>query len=144
MAIYFRGGNSPEITNIVELLEHGFLGHIEKESYQFKETYHDEELEETECNPARRSFSALVEICQTYFPETTEKDVAKVVIDFIRGGTSSFLCCGFCSTINKVVFCRQHSDYNLPNISSWGNSNPKSKIGDDGISFNYILELANN
>jgi len=140
MAIYFIGGSSPDVTNIEELIAKGF-----KESgqgYNFAETFINAECTEVECKPARRSFLALVEICQTYFPETTQEDVAKVLVELIQGKENSFLACGFCGNINKVVFCRQYSEFIKPGISSWGMTNASSREGQDGISFNQILKLA--
>jgi hypothetical protein len=142
VAIYFKGGDSPDITNIEELIKNGFYGTSYFLSHQFEQTYFDSEYKELECKAARRSFTALVEICQTYFPETTEEDVAKVLVKLISGKEDSYLACGFCSTINKVVFCKQYSEFLKPGISSWGNINATTREGEDGISFNQILKLA--
>ncbi len=62
--------------NIKELIIYGFdQGHVNK----FVPTYHDQACTVQECHSARRSFEDLLEICKTYFAETTPKQLARTL-----------------------------------------------------------------
>mgnify|MGYP006274754327 CR=1 FL=1 len=75
---------------------------------KFCKTFHDEELTQEECHVARRSFKALVEIAQTYFPNTTEKEVAAFLVK--AGKDQDFrMSTLYCPDIKKWVFCRYPS-----------------------------------
>jgi hypothetical protein len=94
--IYFREADKAK--NIEQLIRLGF------ESYSgpsFVETYSDSNFTLLECKKAFRSFNALLEICQTYFPNTTAKELAKLLFD-----TNKFVYALFCNTIDEVVFTK--------------------------------------
>lgn len=46
---------------------------------KFPETFHNKECTYFQCHAARRSFEDLFDISQTYFPETTEEELAKLL-----------------------------------------------------------------
>jgi hypothetical protein len=70
---------------------------------KFCETFHDPELTQEECHKARRSFKALVEIAQTYYPNTSEKEVAALLVK--AGKDQSFrMSTLYCPDIKKWVF----------------------------------------
>jgi len=60
-------------------------------------TYFDKECTQIQCSASRRSFEDLLSLCKTYFPETTEKDLMKTLIDM---GMRYYRCGG----IGKIVF----------------------------------------
>lgn len=93
MSIYLRIPIGSEIHNIKELLyilysNHGYANF----------TYRDKGLTILQCYGLRRSFEDLLEICQTYFPSTTEEDLMKELLD------STYLKWSKCGDINKIVF----------------------------------------
>lgn len=94
MKIYLR---NPDTSSLENLIKEGFSQH----SYQFVETYFDEECLNVQCRTARRSFEDLWEIAKTYFPETTEVILAKTLQNLFN---KSFLLLSYCSDIRKAVF----------------------------------------
>ena len=72
-----------------------------------KITYLDEECTEEECHAARRSLEDITAICQTYFPDVTDKEI----INFMYSTRESLWWrAHWCSDIYKMVFIRnQHS-----------------------------------
>lgn len=90
--IYFKGADTAH--NIKELLENGFY-----KNTLFQATYKDPEYRILQCKVARRSFPDLLEICRTYFPKTTESDLARLLsIDY-----NSF----YCKDIGRLVFLNE-------------------------------------
>jgi hypothetical protein len=71
--IYLNLAEGEVPTDLLELMSTGFtaLGG------RFVETYHDEECTQQQCHAANRSFSDLLAISQTYFPQATETDLIK-------------------------------------------------------------------
>lgn len=135
--IYFQGAHKAK--NIEELIRLGF-----KESgslCSFSETYSDDEFTVLECKKAFRSFNALLEICQTYFPNTTAKELAKLLFD-----TKDLAFAMFCSTIHEVVFTKfeiddddEDSDNMFYRLEQNANYDTK---GISGISFKDIYKLS--
>lgn len=107
MAIYLKLPDNLHLNNIDELLIYGYNNGF---VYRFVETYADIECKQRECHSARRSFEDLLEICQTYFPETTERDLAKSLYKLSHTENALSLKPGchirimYCSTIEKMVF----------------------------------------
>jgi len=100
-----------------------------------------------------RSFSDILSLCCNYFPDCTEKDLAKVLISFWEKRNIHAL---FCSNIGKVVFCERHNNdpnIDLPSLISPKYFNPNNpdayaqshnqptKVGVDGHSFIEIYNL---
>ena len=135
--IYFEGGDKAK--NLQELLELGFsyyAAYCAPGMYKFKHTFLDKECTRHDCWYARRSFGDLLEITQTYFPETTEEDLAYSLIYKLKDSYARL-----CHEINKVVF------YKLTSLTGWhGIANVDGdapyKLDGTGISFNHIKQLA--
>lgn len=132
MNIYFR--TNSEINNIYDLLVDGFSTMDGK----FKITYYDLELTSQECHSARRSFEDLLSICQTYFPETSEKELAKTLLEINNNiGLYSI----YCSDIEKAVFRRNSGakgkDYFITNFLT----KERDEKGRGEYSINEILNL---
>lgn len=102
MKIYFKTRKKPEnIKDIKELLKSGYT----KTQYGgFKKTFKNPELTIPECHSARRSFGDLLYICRTYFPKTTEKELAKTIFELNQ---EIGLGASICGTIQKTVFVRR-------------------------------------
>lgn len=93
--IYFYGGE--KATTLLELLKLGFSA---EGGDFFVETYTDNKYENWQAKEgARRSFSDLLEIARTYFPDTTEKQLMMAMKEM---GCYAM----FCSDINKISFRR--------------------------------------
>ncbi|MFA9239461.1 MAG: hypothetical protein ACEQSQ_06170 [Candidatus Paceibacteria bacterium] len=134
MKIYFKTGKV-KIRDIKHLLK---IGYSSRSGVEFKKTYRDPECTILECHSARRSFGDLVLICKTYFPETTEKEVAKTLFEL---NNEIGVRASYCHTINKLVFLKsvydkgQGLDCNLK--YSYFN-----KKGCGNYSYNNIKKLA--
>jgi hypothetical protein len=64
----------------------------------FPQTFFDKDCTNLQCfEKAHRSFSDILILCQTYFPETTEKNLANYLINKKIDNL-------FCFDINKLVF----------------------------------------
>lgn len=143
---------------ILELLTKGFSVF----GGRFKSTYRDKELTILECNIANRSFLALLEICQTYFPATTENDL-KIALNILC--TKNDLYTLFCTDINEWVFFKAVCDldrckerlkqnnieyrndleaiglYRRLNDPMSSYSNPIDYCGQSGISLEYVCTV---
>lgn len=99
--IYVKPENVRE--NLEEFLKHNFSTNTEYfDKGKFSMTYKDSECTIRECHSARRSFEDLLEISQTYFPETTEAELAKILLNL---KSSDFnMRCLYCINIHKWVF----------------------------------------
>lgn len=129
---------------------------------KFCETYNDPEFTSEECHEARRSFKALLEIAQTYYPETTELELAHLLVT--AGKDQSFrMSTLYCPDIKKWVFYRYPSFstyeiilrstgeplslqvapiYRLQCDSTSTVSKPLDYLGTDGYSLQQILNFA--
>lgn len=95
-------------------------------------TFHNEECTNTQCKEYKhRSFSDLLEIVQTYFPEVTERQVA----DYIINHTSMW----FCSGVKKLV-CVHFGQTGFTFYSETLNN--KDRKGVDGYSYNSLLAIS--
>lgn len=92
MAIYCNIEDKSSLYNF--LLEGYYLS-------QFVETYYDEELTLQQCDLAYRSFEDLLELSQTYFPETTERILAQTLLEL---HSNKKIRVSYCTTIDKIVF----------------------------------------
>lgn len=109
----------------------------------FIETYSDPMFVEIQCAPKRnRSFSDLLELSKTYFPNTTPTELAYILCTKIP-----YLRCLFCTGIRKVVFyignsCFEPSSKDGVTFSTseiYGNREQK---GVDSLCINDIINLA--
>ena len=100
--IYVKPENVKE--TLEEFLKHNFSINNPNsfDRGKFSITYKDAECTIRECHSARRSFEDLLEISQTYFPETPEAELAKILLVL---KTSDFnMRCLYCINIHKWVF----------------------------------------
>jgi hypothetical protein len=91
--LYFENGD--KATSLIELLTLGFsYGDV-----YFVPTYLDKQLTypEYKFHAKRRSFEDLLVIANTYFPNTSEEDLMKALMEY---GIHYY----FCSNIKKIVF----------------------------------------
>lgn len=128
MAIYLK--NPVTDKGLLSFLEDGFSAQYGK-WFKFKETYYDELCTELECKAARRSFLDLLEICQTYLPDTTDIKLAKALFELEN------MFCFICNDIGKLVFQIDRNRRHNYGITS---SYPDLK-GVDGYSFKMIENL---
>lgn len=89
MEIYFETDKT--YTSVSELLDDGFTG----EDGKFVRTYYDKEYKLKQCHEARRSFKDLLNICKTYIPNATEKELATYLLKTR---------CIYCPDIKRWVF----------------------------------------
>lgn len=121
--IYFKQAKGA--IDVEDLFKKGFA-----EGY-FHKTYTDPECTSEQCHFARRSFKDLVEIAQTYFPETTEEQVANALVDKYK--------CFFCGGIKKWVFFNHGEPGHHPYVSFYANEDHKDLTG---ISYTEIVALS--
>lgn len=92
--IYFKYAEKAK--NLEQLLEIGFTA-----AYgMFQPTYEDKEFTKTQCKSARRSFNDLLRIAKTYFPKTTQKELATILVNKY----ASFYCAG----MQLVIFLKEY------------------------------------
>lgn len=134
MNIYFAITTKPK--NITALLLDGFTA----QNGKFVETFTDEELTQSQCHRARRSFIDLWDICKTYFPKCTKERLAWVLLNNIPG-----LMCFTCPIINRVVFQKdRHEKEEVGCPYSDNNGIAANREDPSGISYNIVVELAKN
>ena len=80
---------------------------INRDEFEDDDCYYDKIVQ---CRPANRSFLDLVEICQTYFPETTENEVKKALIRACEDENFKLYTI-FCDDIEEWVFFKATSPY---------------------------------
>jgi hypothetical protein len=101
---------------VYELLQKGFVGNYGMFITTFNQEpnpdYDEDDYthDSIQCYNANRSFLDLLEICQTYFPESTENDLKKALI---RGceDENFKLYTIFCDDIEEWVFFKGTSPY---------------------------------
>lgn len=96
MALYVKEERKP---TLYEFLKHCFS--IEGNSGCFVPTYTDKECTILECRVARRSFEALLEISQTYYPKCSEKALARIIYKL---NDLDNLYAYPCGTVKNIVF----------------------------------------
>lgn len=98
-----------------------FFSYSCEASYVFKsvETYKDKECIELECGKDKfRSFDALLEIINTYYPDTTPKQLMHelLVLDIRKYDKRYYPYLIFCEDIDNITFCyyyEKHKYYQL-------------------------------
>lgn len=106
MSIYIQNFRNEE--NIYDFLNNNFSVPFHNTQHKFVMTYKDEYCSIMDCHEARRSFEDLLEICQTYYPETTEEELAKTLFELHKKDN---LQCLFCPDILKIVFIKWYPEH---------------------------------
>ncbi len=130
MKIYLN--TKKEFKNIEELIQYGYTRNQEK----FKRTYLDPKCKIQDCHPARRSFGDLLLICKTYFPKTTEKELAKALFSLNK---KTGLRASFCGTINKLVFLKNRKGMPMDIVMD---GSIRTRKGQGTHSYSEILQLS--
>lgn len=127
--IYFKNGESAfNLTGLLNLLYNShYLGYAHK-------TYSDKELTILQCKEARRSFYDLLEIVQTYFPQTTKEELAYRLLHMT--GWSCF----YCDNIKKLVFVMDNDRF----AARMGSKYDVDYVDSTGICFNDIKKWSEN
>lgn len=129
--IYVKDGDKSK--SVKDLLESNFT-HYEYDVYKFRSTYTDRELKNLQCKAARRSFPDLFELVKTYFPSTTKRKLAYILLNKIEN-MRSFLC----PAIKTIVFVVDKDN----KISGSKFYRDKENIPDcNGLTFEVIKKLA--
>lgn len=133
--IYFKGAK--EARSVKQLLNIGFKSQYYARGSLFKQTYFDEACTNEECHSARRSFNDLYEIVTTYFPSTSRKKFAFILLSLNN------IICFICNDINKLVFLKEINFHGIfeDRIERRYTSDYKDS---QGICFNDIKALAEN
>lgn len=134
-----------EALNVKELLIQCFSG---LEISGFVSTFYDEDCKTVQTAEGRsRSFGDIFAICKTYFPETTESEVAYTLLS-LQPTTimkAPRICWLYCLDIDKGVFWLggENSKVDLHFSCLAYHKDFWESVGRDNYSFNYILALAN-
>lgn len=127
---------NPNTNSLFDLINDGFsVLSWDNTGKRFVATYSDEECSYEECHEARRSFYDLLEIARTYFPNTTEKELAEAISKLEN--ITCFICCD----IEKYVFFIDRNSNN--NYNCFSNNLDRDVPTVDGFSFNDFLNLLN-
>lgn len=135
MEIYFDGGNKHK--DLLSLLNDGYTG----QSYSlFKRTFSNAELTTEQCHIARRSFGDLLLIARTYFPETSEGELAYLLLYKVNK-----MSCFICPNIDKIVFISDRpskKDNDLCNFEVINFGVTRDTKGVDELSFRNLKQMA--
>lgn len=116
--------------------------------YTITDTYYDKECKNLECSRYKaRSFEALFSIVSTYFPNVTEKKLAKTLEKFLLEDPQG--CCFlFCKTAKKWIFhlsgtywVKRDEDYCRDYNGTVEKQNLKTSKGDGKYTLEDILKL---
>lgn len=107
--LYIRDGNT--FTTLAHLMSRGFS---QSSWGYFATTFLNANCTEQEDKQRRRSFDDLLVIARTYFPETTEEELAKVLT------TTKGLRALFCNDIKKIVFVKDYGNSSFTINSGYG------------------------
>lgn len=115
-----------------------FFNRVFLNSHYRPSTYYDKECLKTQCVTGKyRSFEDIVEIAKTYYPNISDKSVAKCIKE---NGKFSFL---YCNAVKNWTMPKGISNCEIPFLWDYGNcKNFTDKIGDK-YSFDMIQELMN-
>lgn len=135
--IYFKN----TATTLVELLDQGF---DKANGGFFVQTFHDDTFKQEQCHVARRSFSDLHIIANTYFDNITPKDLVLALKQLCNQNDGVY--CGFCGNINRIVFVRCENVYKdkplfYDGLCFTSYLSTRDTKGTDGWSFNSIKKL---
>jgi hypothetical protein len=105
MAIYLKVPKNTVFEDIKALIIFGYTYN----GTHFVATYKESECITLECKPANRSFEDLLEICQTYFPNSTDVDLANTLYELNQ--TPLNLTYVYCADIHKSVYYLESSPF---------------------------------
>ena len=130
MAIYIKGPKPRTIKSLIKRLysyKKGYFNIVKSTS-----TFFDRECIRLECDDAKnRSFDAIFEIVNTYFPNTSEKEVVKELLSTVIVYNKKSYKCNilYCPNISKpVCYFNTYPSYTL-----------SSKNGDSKKSWRQLL-----
>lgn len=107
---------------------------------KFTMTYSDPELNEIQCDIARRSFNDLSSIIKTQYPRYTDNKVAKVLVKMAARGE---LACIYCPPTRKWVFYKEDRfNWNFETESPKRGNKAKDYVDSSGISPALLLEMS--
>ncbi len=106
------------------------------------ETYHDAECNSVQCRAgAFRSVTELLEIVQTYFPQTSLLDILKIIRQLTEEGENISLI--WCTQVNKVVLKYVDPQFRAF-MSQYSLDRYKRSKGVDGYSIQDYQNMLNN
>jgi hypothetical protein len=132
--IYSQGAK--DCKTLTDLLNWGFS----ERNGMFVATYKDPQLTQYQCGSnRRRSFTELLEIAQTYLPNTTKEQLAYEL-------TIGRYTCAGCCDIHKLVFRKRielsdNTDHQLHFINFWS-CFTKDEPDINGVSYNDVILMA--
>lgn len=136
MKIYLKLPKNKKFANITALLKYGYKGELFIRK-GFAATYSDKACKKQQChNDANRSFEDLLIICKTYFPKTTEEQLAKSLYGLFKYNKLIVI---FCDNINKLVFYRRRHALNFEYLIV----DEATKRGVGKYNYNEFMELVN-
>jgi hypothetical protein len=129
--IYFKGAeNEKTLEDLIKKIY---------KNLHFPITYSNKALTTIQCRSgAARSFGDLRRLALTYFPNSTEQELAKIIYQLNK---EQGLFPTFCLTVRKMVFNRGQS-YIKKRMEDYMHFY-KDKVGADKYSFNMIKKFAN-
>jgi hypothetical protein len=102
--IYLPPINAIEVESLQDLIKSLYMDENGLLQTNARATFHDTEFTQLQCGYAKRSFEDLLCLAQTYFPETTEKDLMSVLKELSIG-------CWYCRDVQKMVFFNTAAAY---------------------------------
>ena len=131
--LYYKGAEDAK--TLKSLIKNAFL-----HGSGFPQTFTNKKYEGNQCRAgANRSFGDLFRLSRTYFPKTTQEELAKLIFEL---GREIKLYAQFCHTVNKVVFRKSYTYQNI-SLEQYIDGY-KDRVGADKYSFNMIKKLAKN
>jgi hypothetical protein len=118
-----------------------FFKRVFLSNFYYIRTYKDKECLITQCGPGcYRSFEDIVKIAQTYYPNITDKKVAKSILEFEK--SHSFL---FCPLKQKWMLTNYKTNCDIPFLFNYdGCKDFTNRVTNHGrYSFDMIKELIN-
>lgn len=106
MAIYLKKFKNTKPNSLIELIQ-TLYQYSNTYSVKSIQTYNDVNCTDLECDEDKfRSADALVELCKTYFPNTTEKEIFTALVNtiIILEDKRFYLILSYCTDICKPVF----------------------------------------
>lgn len=115
-----------------------FFNRVFLDDHYTPQTFYDKECLKSQCVTGKyRSFEDIVEIAKTYYPNISDKSVAKCIKE---NGNFSFL---YCSGVKKWTMPRVNSNCGIPFLHNHKDcKNFTDKVGEK-YSFDMIQQLMN-
>lgn len=121
----------PDLTDLKSLIQYGYSA-----NGYFVTTFEDKELTKVQYHSrARRSFEDLLAISRTYFPETTEVDLMKVLIEIK-------IKYYFCGSTRKIVFHYNGNHYlNKEHLNDFKEHSKELTYKDSTYTIDDLIEI---